>query len=126
MLWYPSHPDNKQSTEVDINVIGFIAQVHRNVVTDSELDLKDYVIVSQVTFNHIQHMYISLDLQELIRGEIEFMFNLWWNGEKQRFDTKYGDRLSDFIFNHNEEEETITGSLSLKMNVFIIPPPHNE
>jgi len=71
-------------------------------------------------------MYISLDLQELIRGEIEFMFNLWWNGEKQRFDTKYGDRLSDFIFNHNEEEEMITGSLSLKMNVFIIPPPHNE
>lgn len=91
---------------VEIQVTDFFAKVEQ-----------DYVLVSNIKFDCIQEIYISLDLREQIRFLLEQMFNLWWKGEKHAFDIQYGHMISEPIFNYDETNQIITGSICLKHKI---------
>jgi hypothetical protein len=110
MLWDSSLPGESTST-VPIKIPHFKVQMY---LCDNE---EAFFVVEEIKWDWEQQMFISLDLQQEIKTQLEQMFHWWWNNEKERFDSVYADRIQDQSFVHDKLEQTISGTMTLWCDV---------
>ena len=110
MLWDSSLPGESTST-VPIKIPHFKVQMY---VSKNE---EAFFVVEEMQLDWEQVTFISSDLREEIKTQLEQMFHWWWNNEKDNFDKVYADRIENQGFFHDKVEQSISGTMTLWCDV---------